>query len=180
MGRFIRVYKLKFNGIYGLLNTVMISNNQFTQVHLNAKGEIRSLIFKQNLVSGINWKKFDFQGNKIGEITINLTKAESVENNDIKNWQENIKQKFKYPDREWFQKFGRVVDQLNKSIYNHKPVFDREYLRGWSYSFTKKTKNMSFFACMACRYELLILLIFNTRWSKPKLSKNYLFIKNTR
>lgn len=124
--------------------------------------------------------KFDFQGKKVGEITMKLPDAAEVKKIDIDIWRRDFKKKFVQRDQEWFQKFGGVIDRYKKSIYNRKPIFDKLHVteEGHILLFKTKKSNEPVSSGWLVDDKGNILLFFNTTCREIKLSKRYLFFRN--
>jgi hypothetical protein len=124
---------------------------------------------------------YDIQGRKTGEIKLQIPQAVDVQKIDIDNWRKRVKLQYKYRDREWFNKFGKVVDDYNKSIYDKKPVFDNFSVTpdGQILLTKNETLDKSMTKGWILNTEGKILLMFNIKCSGLILSKNYLFFRKS-
>jgi hypothetical protein len=68
-----------------------------------------------------NWSVYDYQGNLIKEIDVPLPEPEKVTKEHLDQWKERWKENV---DKDWYNRFGTVVDKYKKSIYEKMPNLD--------------------------------------------------------
>ena len=62
-------------------------------------------------------KLYDLNGKSSGEIQLPLPPPRPVIAKDLDEWREEIKNR---PDKEWFNRFGKVIYKYTQSLYSHK------------------------------------------------------------
>jgi hypothetical protein len=68
-------------------------------------------------------KVYDFKGILVKEIDTPLSKPEKVTKNDLDEWREARKRNFR--NKDWYNRFGTVIEKYKKSIYEKKPNLQR-------------------------------------------------------
>jgi hypothetical protein len=68
-------------------------------------------------------KVYDFKGILVKEIDTPLSKPEKVTKNDLNEWREARKRNFR--NKDWYNRFGTVIEKYKKSIYEKKPNLQR-------------------------------------------------------
>lgn len=72
---------------------------------------------------GLNtkWDVYDYEGKRAGEVSSPLPEPEKVTKSDLdawrKRWKENV-------NKDWYERFGVVVEKYKKSIYEKMPNLD--------------------------------------------------------
>ena len=73
---------------------------------------------------GLNpvFEVYDYEGKRIKEITTPLPEPEKVSKNDLDKWRRRRKEDAR--DKDWYQRFGTVIEKYKKSIHELKPNLD--------------------------------------------------------
>jgi hypothetical protein len=73
---------------------------------------------------GLNpvFEVYDYEGRRIKEITTPLPEPEKVSKNDLDKWRRRRKEDAR--DKDWYQRFGTVIEKYKKSIHELKPNLD--------------------------------------------------------
>ncbi len=82
--------------------------------------------YKQNTVlfsDGLSTKLqvYNYQGKLIREIQTSLPEPEKVTRKDLNKWRERRKEMFASRNPDWWNRFGKVIDNYKKSIYKEHP-----------------------------------------------------------
>jgi hypothetical protein len=67
------------------------------------------------------WSVLDFEGKRVKEFTTPLTKPRKVTKKDLDEWRERWKENV---SKDWYDRFGIVVEKYKKSIYEMMPNID--------------------------------------------------------
>lgn len=67
------------------------------------------------------WNVYDYKGNPVGEVSTPLPEPEKVTKSDLDEWKERWKEDV---DKDWYERFGVVVEKYRKSIYERRPNID--------------------------------------------------------
>ncbi len=92
----------------------------FTPRFLWSPFEDNKVIFTDGLSTKL--KVYDFKGILVKEIDTPLSKPEKVTKNDLDEWREERKRSFR--DKDWYNRFGTVIEKYKKSIYEKRPNLD--------------------------------------------------------
>ncbi len=64
------------------------------------------------------WSVFDYEGGLIAELETPLPEPEKATRKDLDTWREGWKEMV---NKDWYRRFGTVVDKYDKSIYERRP-----------------------------------------------------------
>lgn len=78
-----------------------------------------TVLFTDGLSS--KWDVYDYEGKPIGEVSTPLPEPEKVTKSDLDEWRERWKE---VVDKDWYERFGIVVEKYKKSIYERRPNID--------------------------------------------------------
>jgi hypothetical protein len=83
-----------------------------------------SVLFSEGL--GPILQVYDYEGNLLKEIKSPLPEPGKVTKNDLDQWRKRRKEQAR--DKEWYQRFGTVIEKYKKSIHEFKPNLDGIFL----------------------------------------------------
>jgi hypothetical protein len=72
--------------------------------------------------SSRNLNVFDYHGVLTKEIRTDLPEPEKVTSKDLERWRKSREETSTLKDKAWFERFGRVIEKYEKSIYGNKPI----------------------------------------------------------
>jgi hypothetical protein len=64
---------------------------------------------------------YDFAGNLVKEITTPLPEPRKVTDAELKNWRDRYAEMMRSRDPDWFNRFGKVITNYKKSLYDKHP-----------------------------------------------------------
>jgi len=64
------------------------------------------------------WDVYDYEGKRVGAVSSPLPEPEKVTKGDLDRWRERWKDNV---DKDWYERFGTVVEKYKKSIYEKRP-----------------------------------------------------------
>jgi len=68
---------------------------------------------------------YNRKGKKIRTIRVPIPAAAPVTKNDLDQWREGLKERFRNRDRSWYKRFGSVIEKYDQSVHRYKPVIHR-------------------------------------------------------
>jgi len=81
--------------------------------------EKNTVLFTDGLST--KWSVYDFEGKLAKELTTPLFKPRKVTEKDLDEWRKRWKEN---ADKDWYDRFGIVVEKYKKSIYEKMPNID--------------------------------------------------------
>jgi len=146
---------------------------------------IRWCPFKKNILytDGLSpiLKIINYQGKTVGEIDTKIPIPADITSKDIAEWKEKIKNDFteNQRDREWYNKFGKVIEEYDKPIYPKKTcISDMSVTPGNNILLrltSKVNKTENEFRLIDEKGKCLIVLICKAR--KMRIDKQFIFIE---
>lgn len=85
--------------------------------------EKNTVLFADGLST--KWSVYDFEGKRIKEWATPLSEPRKVTKKDLDDWRKRWKENV---DKDWYERFGTVVEKYKKSIYERMPNLDNLYL----------------------------------------------------
>jgi len=82
--------------------------------------EKRAVLFSEGLSPIL--QVYDYEGNLVKEIKSPLPEPEKVTKKDLDQWRRRRKEEAR--DKDWYQRFGTVIEKYKKSIHELKPNLD--------------------------------------------------------
>jgi hypothetical protein len=79
--------------------------------------ETGTVLFSEGL--GPVLQVYDYQGKRVKEIAAPLPAPEKVTKKDLDQWRTRRKEQAR--DRDWYQRFGKVIERYKKSVHEFKP-----------------------------------------------------------
>jgi len=80
----------------------------------------KAVLFSEGL--GPVFQVYDYEGTLLKEIKSPLPEPEKVKKKDLDLWRKGRKEQAR--DKDWYQRFGTVIDKYKKSIHEFKPNLD--------------------------------------------------------
>ena len=78
-----------------------------------------TLLFSDGLSTKL--QVYDFEGNLVKEIATPLPEPRKVTKTDLKNWKDNYIEMMKSRSPDWFNRFGKVIADYKKSLFDKHP-----------------------------------------------------------
>lgn len=91
----------------------------FTPVFLWIPYGKDSVLFADGLST--KWDVYDFEGKEIEEFSVPLPEPKKVTKRDLDTWRERWKADV---EKDWYERFGIVIERYKKSIYEKRPNLD--------------------------------------------------------
>ncbi|MBW1902766.1 MAG: hypothetical protein JRJ20_14230 [Deltaproteobacteria bacterium] len=79
-----------------------------------------TLLFSDGLSTKL--QVYDFEGNLLKEIATPLPEPRKVTNADLKSWRDRYAEMMRSRNPDWFNRFGKVITNYKKSIYDKHPI----------------------------------------------------------
>jgi hypothetical protein len=89
----------------------------FTPVFLWCPFKNNTVIFTEGLSTKL--KVYDYKGTFVKEINTPLSEPEKVTKDDLDEWRRMRKESVR--DKQWYNRFGKVIEKYKKSIYEKRP-----------------------------------------------------------
>ena len=93
----------------------------FTPAFLWCPFKNNTVIFSDGLSTKL--KVYDYEGKLVKEISTPLSEPEKVTKDDLDEWRRMRKESVR--DKQWYNRFGRVIEKYKKSIYEKRPNLER-------------------------------------------------------